>query len=107
MSKHKKNRGGNSTQYQGFYAHIALSGFKNPQEIKKACAEMDFDSYTVGHEDKARDLEIMPFAEFARGFSEFRIPPAMLAGLIKANYTAYLDGYHGKEFKQRTICEEI
>lgn len=106
MSKRKKNRG-NGTQYQGFYAHIGLSGFKNPQEIKKACGEMDEDSYTVGREDKAHNLEIMPFIEFARGFAEFRIPPAMLEGLIKANYAAYLDGYHGKEFKSRTICEEI
>lgn len=102
MSKRNKNT---NAQYKNFYAHIDLSDYKNPQKIKQACREMDEESYIAGRGDIEHDLEIIPFAEFAWGFSEFRIPPATLEALIKANYAAYLDGYYGKEFKNRTICE--
>jgi hypothetical protein len=107
VSKYKNYYVGDGAGLQGFYAHISMSGFKNPLKIKKAFREMEDDSYNAGRDDKAHNRGTISLKVFARDFDEFCLPPAMLEAIIKANYAVYLDGYHGREFKSRTVCEEI
>lgn len=109
MAKHKKKPAKRSGKVNpdSSTVYISMSNSRNPKATAAALHGMETDSYDMGKWDKEHGHDTMPLSDFTRGFDELNVPQPIKAGIVRANYAVYMDGYNGKAFKSRTICEEV
>ncbi len=85
---------------------IGFSGLgKQGQDLKELFGSMEKDEYDLGREAREAGYAPTAFSQLAKDYEEMELPAEIKSDLLQTYYAAYLDGFNGKPFKRRVICE--
>lgn len=88
------------------FVMIALSGFGNRgQGLEELFDRMEKLEYDLGREAREAGLAPSTLSQLSKEYEELDVPVEIKGDLIQTYYAAYLDGFNGKPFKRRVICE--